>query len=108
MPSQGPFNPRAREGRDEEAAAAMDVLTTFNPRAREGRDQETQREKIDIKLSIHAPARGATTGCPSCAIFFSTFNPRAREGRDICRFNIKHIQRSFNPRAREGRDYSNW
>ncbi len=56
------------------------------------------------RVSIHAPARGAT-----CKWGFSiestfSFNPRARAGRDkrqmFCRAN-KH---SFNPRARAGRD----
>ena len=35
-----------------------------------------------VIVSIHAPARGATTDIPPYAPSSPSFNPRAREGRD--------------------------
>ena len=78
------FNPRAREGRDGNERRNISRRTGFNPRAREGRDALTGTEKVVIDMfqstrprgarhaplhapkqrgdvSIHAPARGATT-----------------------------------------------
>ena len=78
------FNPRAREGRDASSLAARISLNSFNPRAREGRDRHVRtmkptsssfnpraREGRDFfyaygpgqpgQVSIHAPARGATS-----------------------------------------------
>jgi len=56
------FNPRAREGRDLKTAKVVSRTTCFNPRAREGRDA---RDMPDcgggVWVSIHAPARGATS-----------------------------------------------
>ncbi len=59
--------------------------------------------RLNVAVSIHAPARGATCFC-GFSIPGLSFNPRAREGRDstfILRFFAMH---GFNPRAREGRD----
>ena len=55
------------------------------------------------KVSIHAPARGAThfvqnDATPRC------FNPRARAGRDEGTLCPACYLKSFNPRARAGRD----
>ena len=78
-----------------------------------------------LKISIHAPARGATEALVPIfrdKVFQSTrprgarpasvgarrsprhFNPRAREGRDGVPGGAPRGQRNFNPRAREGRD----
>ena len=54
----------------------------FNPRAREGRDLTSHRNALFIFVSIHAPARGATSGELISGLSSSGFNPRAREGRD--------------------------
>ena len=141
------FNPRAREGRDlryplqprevmfqstrprrarlEHAAGDVAHLR-FNPRAREGRDGGPSSCKGRGSVSIHAPAKGATSNsdessnvrsvsihAPAKGATWPTrrwtartacFNPRAREGRDL---GIERRNRhgiSFNPRAREGRD----
>ena len=104
------FNPRAREGRDVEFDLEVFLAgLRFNPRAREGRDwianeivdghwvgfQSTRprgaRQKesrayrgAHAKVSIHAPARGATTaGNARQTGQGRRFNPRAREGRDL-------------------------
>ena len=55
-------------------------------------------------VSIHAPARGATTIPQKICVALRCFNPRAREGRDFSRRNVRQSLRGFNPRAREGRD----
>ena len=100
----------------------------FNPRAREGRDDQVLRDREGLAaVSTHAPARGATAP-PWChPPFEPCFNPRAREGRDDPKGRSPTIpggvsthapargatavpswpcqrQPGFNPRAREGRD----
>jgi len=97
------FNPRAREGRDTILQSGHSVFASFNPRAREGRDiimrlklfgnigfNPRAREGRDIpgkeysawnKVSIHAPAKGATPNSLSIsqpAMFQSTRPRRAR------------------------------
>ena len=57
-----------------------------------------------IKISIHAPARGATL-CKSAANTPSDyFNPRTREGCDDIIAFEKADPVDFNPRTREGCD----
>ena len=57
-------------------------------------------------VSIHAPARGATPHCRGTSRAGNRFNPRAREGRDLATSALPYSADSFNPRAREGRDPS--
>ncbi len=80
-----------------------------------------------FEVSIHAPARGATSSPPCTSLYFLGFNPRARAGRDrvwsvamatsarvsihapargATRWMIEHeeFKNRFNPRARAGRD----
>ena len=55
------FNPRARVGRDIETTGKPGGQACFNPRARVGRDMYKQPEYDRlVKVSIHAPAWGAT------------------------------------------------
>ena len=54
------FNPRAREGRDINNAVSAILWRGFNPRAREGRDKGERLPVSAVRVSIHAPARGAT------------------------------------------------
>ena len=56
------FNPRSREGSDRRAQRMSCSYYYFNPRSREGSDAVTDC-KIDelTRISIHAPARGATS-----------------------------------------------
>jgi len=54
------FNPRARAGRDDILRSLRRRLPGFNPRARAGRDFASRDFKPVIRVSIHAPARGAT------------------------------------------------
>ena len=58
----------------------------FNPRAREGRDNDViLLADSTVNVSIHAPARGATRAIRLNLTRCISFNPRAREGRDQAR-----------------------
>ena len=77
----------------------------FNPRSREGSDNIfCYNSVVVISISIHAPARGAT----SCACFARRlhvdFNPRSREGSDVPAAGFSTKTKHFNPRSREGSD----
>ena len=55
------FNPRSREGSDVFARAYVVSGLDFNPRSREGSDRRRrQRHKRLPGISIHAPVKGAT------------------------------------------------
>src|SRR5439155_1069587 len=55
------FNPRARAGRDWRYLERRFPGGSFNPRARAGRDGRTPYVQALRNVSIHAPARGATS-----------------------------------------------
>ena len=56
------------------------------------------------KISIHAPARGATF-CHLLALLNTrNFNPRSREGSDSFAAPTLNLLSNFNPRSREGSD----
>ena len=103
------------------------VFVYFNPRSREGSDYQFRLiHRQRFLISIHAPAKGAT----SCVIRFvyckryfnprsregsdvrhcegyaggTYFNPRSREGSDLCKPVYLHREVYFNPRSREGSD----
>ena len=79
-------------------------MPCFNPRAREGRDKCSPEFARHSGVSIHAPARGATSTLLMVGSGISSFNPRAREGRDANEDAVFAPIPGFNPRAREGRD----
>ena len=54
------FNPRARAGRDLKLRPKCLRSQYFNPRARAGRDLKRGSNPAILRISIHAPARGAT------------------------------------------------
>ena len=56
------------------------------------------------KISIHAPARGATATASVGFARFVNFNPRSREGSDDAGAEACYIAAHFNPRSREGSD----
>ena len=59
-------------------------MMNFNPRSREGSDIEDARNAVDVaEISIHAPARGATTAAAPTSASPFYFNPRSREGSDF-------------------------
>ena len=51
------FNPRSREGSDKGARTLDTLIKNFNPRSREGSDVSVQIVILQLKISIHAPAR---------------------------------------------------
>ena len=104
------------------------VKSNFNPRSREGSDDVAWLLNNIAKISIHAPARGATMLIFPWTFYDYYFNPRSREGSDAassnkekryqisihapargatsfrCTTNV--VSSYFNPRSREGSDKS--
>ena len=54
------FNPRSREGSDSTQTRSRWPTSYFNPRSREGSDSKQAADGTWYKISIRAPARGAT------------------------------------------------
>ncbi len=97
------FNPRTREGCDFTVPSLSITRLGFNPRTREGCDLYLCNFIVIYFVSIHAPAKGATSGVKfysPCYRFQSTHPRRVR------RFEFTHNNHlsSFNPRTREGCD----
>ena len=120
------FNPRSREGSDhipECLNSALEVFQStlprrerrktvsapskpsdFNPRSREGSDYFLMICFWAITISIHAPAKGATSRSKvrTTADIFQSTLPR-RERHDLLQFpSLSSV--NFNPRSREGSD----
>ena len=101
--------------------------TDFNPRSREGSDGLWKYEAVesikisihapargatfykgcipdDLEISIHAPARGATESLPIC-FCINEFQSTLPRGERLCHHgNISSVDNDFNPRSREGSD----
>ena len=95
------FNPRARAGRDGNLASGRVALPRFNPRARAGRDTSAKLRSLNSLVSIHAPARGATspTRHSNGAISVSIHAPaRGATSREEARPHTKKFQ-STRPRG---------
>ena len=60
----------------------------------------------DHRISIHAPARGATFLVYNVYEDPVYFNPRSREGSDSGALSLLPPVPDFNPRSREGSDIS--
>jgi len=81
---------------------SMKLFQSMLPRG----ERRSRRQRLFeiARISIHAPARGATVvsilTCPSN----SYFNPRSREGSDVCFRVYERLSIYFNPRSREGSD----
>ena len=119
------FNPRSREGSDAGHIRALPVLGHFNPRSRKGSDWAAVPLPCTPKISIRAPARGATLVTRFWGNLFEFqsalprgerpmtgvgltqteyFNPRSREGSDQDTYDATTKRGDFNPRSREGSD----
>ncbi len=122
------FNPRPRAGGDQFRDGSVMVWVPFQstpPRGgRHGTANEVGRHQ---RVSIHAPARGATTSMvrwPMASMFQSTpprggrralsiqpcksptcFNPRPRAGGDRRMSRDRAMSPRFNPRPRAGGDF---
>src|SRR4051812_6159680 len=69
------FNPRAHAGRDEQWSTPARCAFCFNPRAHAGRDLSPALLLDALRVSLHAPTRGATWPVPApltTALFQST------------------------------------
>ena len=56
----------------------------FNPRSREGSDTPKETWLLQgYSISIHAPAKGATSITGKMTVTSQYFNPRSREGSDL-------------------------
>jgi len=77
------FNPRARTGRDVVEQAFGEAYEAFqSTRPHGARHPVVAKKFAAFMVSIHAPARGATSGNASPKDWLWSFNPRARTGRD--------------------------
>ena len=63
-------------------------------------------QSMGFTISIHAPARGATSIFCSAFHKLQYFNPRSREGSDENYIHAFSLYLHFNPRSREGSDYA--
>ena len=106
QPSAEHFNPRSREGSDRGAPLTRRTRWHFNPRSREGSDCCMSPTFQRSKISIHAPAKGATQMAVPFLYRQRHFNPRSREGSDATSACAVYGMRYFNPRSREGSDIS--
>ena len=129
-PAQQPayFNPRSREGSDAHHPSVFFHFTHFNPRSREGSDELNAYERIRYlrfqstlprgerrtvtiadrdgnKISIHAPARGATCQPPILCVqykFQSTLPRGERLSRHFSTLSILTFQSTL-PRGERHR-----
>ena len=98
------FNPRSHEGSDLDGYSQTTETNDFNPRSHEGSDRQLIFAFPVIKISIHAPTRGATQTGNIFTAVEPDFNPRSHEGSDTG-VTIWHTDDvDFNPRSHEGSD----
>ena len=76
------FNPRSREGSDEEYRSGDETRSISIRAPARGATFNDFPEVPGIYISIRAPARGATSIYSSRLFILSNFNPRSREGSD--------------------------
>ena len=103
-PFLGDFNPRPREGSDFQSVKSNCDFHYFNPRPREGSDAQQAALEYDDRISIHAPARGATAFMRWVCSELRQFQSTPPRGERRCRPCSGPRPRYFNPRPREGSD----
>ncbi len=77
------FNPRSRVGSDVQSGKGDPETIRFNPRSRVGSDRPFLGVSPADRVSIHAPAWGATRGLRLRGRPRFRFNPRSRVGSDV-------------------------
>ena len=82
----------------------VQLSENFNPRTREGCDVAPRPRSVPTRISIHAPAKGATVLVMFGLLLSVNFNPRTREGCDNGKTQERPTGSYFNPRTREGCD----
>ena len=99
------FNPRSREGSDAPQILLWHhFLISIHAPARGATSFFGIHSPSTWGISIHAPARGATILLYKFFNFFNYFNPRSREGSDTFLPQALPGISDFNPRSREGSD----
>ena len=80
-------------------------LGNFNPRSREGSDDDDARLPLALHISILAPARGATVIAANAVIYDHGISILApARGATAQGIVANTIITDFNPRSREGSD----
>ena len=99
----GSFNPRSREGSDQSLRRWINLSRVSIHAPAKGATQRHLMPHHRQSVSIHAPAKGATNLIIAYAIFqaFQSTLPRRERLKSFCRFLHQHC---FNPRSREGSD----
>ena len=77
------FNPRSREGSDQESSSGCYIFLHFNPRSREGSDVLFADIADRAEISIHAPARGATVNCGGFVVSMMLFQSTLPRGERL-------------------------
>ena len=99
------FNPRSRKGSDQLSAGSNWQLAQFQSTLPQGERRGTRRcAGRSRDISIHAPARGATTCRAIKMASRGYFNPRSRKGSDLHQTACSQPHHNFNPRSRKGSD----
>ena len=102
------FNPRARAGRDVTASRRADARRSVSIHApARGATTSCADEYRSISVSIHAPARGATRRRPDDAVDERVSIHAPARGATAVRAGALPATSRFNPRARAGRDALN-
>ena len=82
------FNPRTRVGCDDFTWITAVVNVYFNPRTRVGCDDTGRSHHPPQRISIHAPAWGATICAGRASRAAANFNPRTRVGCDVIGYQL--------------------
>ena len=99
------FNPRTREGCDLKKQYKRTKTTSFqSTHPRRVRLATCLMVDKMVRISIHAPAKGATISGRRFRTACTYFNPRTREGCDNQLHQLTERVHYFNPRTREGCD----
>ena len=103
--TSGYFNPRSREGSDPTSSPFSPPIKISIHAPARGATVILFCRSIQVKsISIHAPARGATCSDETLLQLHEYFNPRSREGSDNGTRGGEGVRTDFNPRSREGSD----
>ena len=92
------FNPRSHEGSDSAHRLHYGIIFHFNPRSHEGSDARYTYDSSQNIISIHAPTRGATTPCVTCALL-TLFQSTLPRGERLCFRQYYHHNRRISIHA---------
>ena len=100
------FNPRPRAGSDVQRRLQRRHPVQFQSTPPRGKRLAMRlMERAAVMVSIHAPAREATSDASTSVTAGMRFNPRPRAGSDLLAwFGTASPNTSFNPRPRAGSD----